>query len=72
MTFTVDTNLPWIDSQYYHNFGHNVTQQDTDYDPNSTFSKENFERYIKILVQLLALKYISHKQTILLSSPKYP
>lgn len=50
MTFTVGINLPWIDDQYDHDFGYNMTRKDDiSYEPNSTFqkSKQNFERYIK-------------------------
>ena len=49
MTFTVGINLPWVDGQYDHDFGYNVTRKpDIDYEPNPTFSKDNFERYIKV------------------------
>ena len=50
MTFTVGINLPWIDDQYDHDFGYNMTRKpDVSYDPTPTFqnSKQNFERYIK-------------------------
>lgn len=50
MTFTVGINLPWIDGQYDHDFGYNMTRkEDVSYDPSPTFqkSKENFEAYIK-------------------------
>lgn len=47
MTFTVGINLPWIDDQYDHDFGYNMTRKpDVAYDLQPMFSKENFERYI--------------------------
>jgi len=53
MTFTVGVNLPWVDGQYDHDFGYNMTRkQDVDYEPNPTFSKENFERYIKDISEI--------------------
>lgn len=53
MTFTVGINLPWVDGQYDHDFGYNVTRkQDVDYEPNPTFSEENFERYIKDISEI--------------------
>lgn len=50
MNFTVGINLPWIDNQYDHDFGYNMTRKpDISYEPNPTFqnSKQNFEQYIK-------------------------
>ncbi|MCJ8306057.1 MAG: hypothetical protein HRU07_03320 [Nitrosopumilus sp.] len=53
MTFTVGINLPWIDDQYDHDFGYNMTRkEDVSYDPKPTFSKQNFERYIKDISEM--------------------
>ena len=51
--FVVGINLPWLDDQYDHDFGYNMTRKpDIDFEPNPTFSKENFERYIKDISEI--------------------
>ena len=47
MSFTVGINLPWVDGNYDHDFGNNMTRKvDVTYDLRPMFLKENFERYI--------------------------
>ncbi len=51
--FVTGINLPWIDGQYDHDFGYNMTRKpDISYDPKPRFSKENFERYIKDISEI--------------------
>jgi len=55
MSFVVGINLPWIDGQYDHDFGYNMTRNpDIDYKPNPTFqnSKQNFEDYIRDMSEM--------------------
>lgn len=53
MSFTVGINLPWVDGDYDHDFGNNMTRkQDVTYNLRPMFSKENFERYIKDISEI--------------------
>lgn len=53
MSFTLGINLPWVDGEYDHDFGYNATRNPhIDYEPNPTFSKTNFDRYIKDISEM--------------------
>ena len=57
MSFTVGINLPWIDDQYDHDFGYNMTRKpdvpdESHIKPTFQKSKENFERYIEDISEI--------------------
>ena len=57
MSFTVGINLPWVDDQYDHDFGYNMTRKpdvpdESHIKPTFQKSKENFERYIKDISEM--------------------